>query len=63
MVVPDHASVPMFPEAVSQTVDSRRTDSDNDRDPGHGVFTRRRDGTIRWAFVDTDYTARAEPSD
>ncbi|WP_327704066.1 AhpC/TSA family protein [Streptomyces decoyicus] len=22
-----------------------------------------RDGTIRWAFVDTDYTARAEPSD
>lgn len=21
------------------------------------------DGTIRWAFVDTDYTARAEPSD
>ncbi|TJZ50350.1 AhpC/TSA family protein [Streptomyces piniterrae] len=22
-----------------------------------------RDGTIRWAFVDTDYTARAEPTD
>ncbi|MFF9351270.1 peroxiredoxin-like family protein [Streptomyces sp. NPDC014734] len=22
-----------------------------------------RDGTIRWAFVDTDYTARAEPAD
>ena len=22
-----------------------------------------RDGTIRWAFVDTDYTKRAEPAD
>lgn len=22
-----------------------------------------RDGTVRWAFVDTDYTTRAEPAD